>query len=196
MKRLALTLLVGTFGASLAAAPALAKGPTTATIDGPGLLEPVSLSGSEGSGPLGEVAMSSGFYPQVFRQEPDPVLRSRPKGDLGPRYVVLYAVPGPDNGANLIRQDLYPYATPSPVSFMEPGQSIFGIEKTYGGWYVSGGQLKEILVAAGLPRTRPTGSDSPSVPWTLVGALVGTGALLAGSAVAVVVVRRRPHPAL
>ena len=42
------------------------------------------------------IVQESGFFATVFGgQSPDPRLRAAPKGNLGPRYSVVYTVPGP-----------------------------------------------------------------------------------------------------
>ena len=62
--------------------------------------------------PLGSLVQLGGFFPQVFQQFPDSTTRTRPTGDLGPRYRVAYRVPGP-SGTSTIVQDVYPYAKPA-----------------------------------------------------------------------------------
>src|SRR2546421_9131869 len=115
--------VAATVGLVLAAAAA-AKGPSEAKITGPGLSSPLVLTGDgEGSGsPLGDFTQQAGFFPAMFGQSPDPMLQLRPASILGPRYRVTYTVPGPDNTADTIRQDLYPYAQGRPVTYMRPGQ--------------------------------------------------------------------------
>src|ERR671916_2772155 len=91
-------------------AMALAKGPASATIDGPGTGGGINIkSDLQPGSELMNLSERSGFFPAVFRQTPDPMLDSRPKGDLGPKYTVTYTVPGPSNETFTIKQDLYPY---------------------------------------------------------------------------------------
>ena len=172
---------------------ALAKGPSAATMDGPGGGS-ITFGGDEGSGLLGQLTEQGGFFPSVFRQQPDPMLDARPKGDLGPKYTITYTVPGPNDEVWTLRQDVYPYAAPGPVTYMAPGQSVFS-ETTRGGWFRGGPELKETLVSAGLPVSASTASaDDSSFPSTTVGLLFI--ALLFVTATAVLVRRRaRPAPA-
>lgn len=136
---------------------AAAKGPTSASITGPGLERSLSIKGN-GEGPgtaLGTLASSSGFFPQMFGQSPDPTLASRPSGTLGPRYTATYVVPGPNSVQSRVVQYLYPYAKPVPLTFMKPGQKFWEERKAHGGWYRSSARLKAVLVRAGLPATAP-----------------------------------------
>jgi hypothetical protein len=190
MKRLILTLALVSL---VLPASALAKGPTAATMDGPGGGGGITFGGDEGSGPLGALSEQAGFFPAVFRQQPDPMLDSRPKGDLGPKYTITYTVPGPNNEIWMLKQDVYPYATPTPVTYMAPGQTVFETEGTRGGWFQAGPELKDTLVAAGLPSRAPTGSSDgmsfPTLPFSILAL-----ALVVISATAVVI-RRRARPA-
>jgi hypothetical protein len=133
---------------------ALGKGPTAATMEGPGSGGGITFSGDEGSGPLGSLTEQSGWFQAVFEQTPNPMLADRPKGDLGPKYTVTYTVPGPNNDTFTISQDVYPYASSGPVTYLAHGQPIFDMQ-TRGGWFQAGPDLKDTLVAAGLPETAP-----------------------------------------
>ena len=149
MKRsLAIVLAVLAFPAS-----ALAKGPSAATITGPGLKHPLVLFGKESnqSSRLYRLVDAAGFFPATFGQSPDPMLKTRPAGTLGPRYTIVWVVPGPHGVVSRIRQELYPYAKPGALSRMIPGQPFWTTERTYGGWFRGGAELKQVLVGAGLP---------------------------------------------
>lgn len=194
MKRLLFLLAIAALALPAAA---IAKGPSEATIKGPGLGKTITIVGAEEEGsPLMSFAEQAGFFPAAFDQQPDPMLSGKPKGDLGPKYRIEYKVPGGDNDAFQISQDLYPYASPSAVTYMPPGQRIFD-STTQGGWFESP-LLKDILVAAGLPKTaaaaKAQSSSSAgfsSTGW--IGAVIGI-ALLVGAA-AWFFVRRRPRNA-
>jgi hypothetical protein len=140
------------------------------------------------------IAEAAGFFAATFGQSPDPMLDTRPTGSLGPRYRITYLMPGPNNELDEIRQDLYPYAEPTPVSYTPPKQPFFGTEQTRGGWYVASTSfLKDALVQAGLPENAPTGGNGSTFPWMVVGSLAAIGGVLLLGAVAVVVIRRRPQ---
>ncbi len=135
-------------------AAASAKGPSEARITGPGLDKPIKISGTETDGsPIMSLAEAAGFFPAAFGQEPNPLI-ARPKGDLGPKYVITYEVPGGNFSNFTIRQDLYPYAARSyALTYTKPGQPIFDMQ-TKGGWWTDQ-RLKGVLVAAGLPKSAP-----------------------------------------
>jgi len=170
---------------------ALAKGASSATVSGPGLNGTTTIPGvGEGDDgtPLGALASYGGYFPQMFGQAPDPTTRTAPKGDLGPRYTVRYAVPGP-SGDSFVTQDVYPYAKPLPVTYMKPGQPFWDGQKTSGGWMVADARVKSALVQAGLPASAPSGGGIDWTPW-LSGA---TSIAVALGLAALVFLRRRPR---
>jgi hypothetical protein len=174
MKRLLFVL----FAAALLAPAALAKGPSEASITGPGLSKTITFKGMRDASKLTEYA---GVFPAVFGQSPDPMLKGRPAGTLGPKYTIHYVVPGPYSKAYRLSQDVYPYARLGAVTYMKPGQAIFD-SKTVGGWYPAGGALKELLVRAGLPKSAPRASSGANLGLVagigIPGALVLAGAAL------------------
>jgi hypothetical protein len=64
-----------TFAIALLVLPAAAtgKGPTTATLEGPGLGDGISFTGDEGAGRLGYLTQEAGFFAAMFDAEPNPV---------------------------------------------------------------------------------------------------------------------------
>jgi hypothetical protein len=191
MKRLLILLAIVALAVPAAA---LGKGPSGASVNGPGSGGGLTISGDGESGgtPLGDLTEQAGFFPAAYGQEPNPMLSARPKGNLGPKYTISYDVPGGEGTVSHIQQDVYPYANP-PVTYMKPGQQIFGMG-TRGGWFQADAQLKSTLVSAGLPATAPSGSTggSSSFPTGLVGVLL---AALLLAAATMVVLRRRARPA-
>lgn len=135
---------------------AQAKGPDRATLGGPGLAKPLVFAGygPDGSAPLGLLTPQAGFWVQAFgigngRVDQGAALAVRPRGNLGVAYEVVYRVPGASATPSVLRQTLYPYATP-PVSHM-PKQRFWRTRIAPGGWYRWGPDLKEALLRAGLP---------------------------------------------
>ena len=139
-------------------AVAVAKGPASALISGPGIERALVVNG-DGEVPgtmLGTLASASGFFPQMFGQSPDPTLASRPSGPLGSRYKVVYVVPGPNNTRSRVVQHVYPYAKPFVLTYMKPGQLFWEGERAHGGWYRDSPALKRMLIRAGLSAKAPS----------------------------------------
>jgi hypothetical protein len=173
-------------------AVALGKGPSGATIDGPGTGGGITFGGEGRSAGnlLGNLTELAGFFPAAFGEERD-LLASRPKSDLGPKYTITYTVPTGGGSPDLITQDVYPYAARGPVTYMETGQKLFA-QETRGGWFQADWRLKETLVSAGLPaRPVASASDSTSFSINLFG-LMAVALLVAATAV---FLRRRDRPA-
>jgi hypothetical protein len=180
---------------------AMAKGATQATIKGPGLKKGgLVLKSDSGGDPssgsrLGRLADAAGFFPAVFDQQPDPMLQERPKGNLGPKYTVVYVMPGPDGGTSKIRQDLYPYATPYALSYTKPGQPFFDRgQGTHGGWFLTTSAVRTVLDLPAQPPGAGTGDGSGWLRWVAIVITIAAGLALLAT-LSLVVLRRRPGPA-
>ena len=188
MKRLVLTASVA--AALVVPATAAAKGPSEAKISGPGLSSTVTITGN-GEGDtatdLGVLVQETGFFPQMYGQSPSPLLRAKPTG-LGPRYMVVYTVPG--STTSTVEQELYPYATDGPASYMRPHQRFWGTQYTLGGWYRGTSTLEGMLVKAGLPQTAPAARAHTGTSRGIAIA-AAFGVVLAGAALAALRRRRR-----
>jgi hypothetical protein len=183
-------------------AGAFAKGPTAATITGPGLAKPLKLGGgphalANGS-PMQVLMMRGGFFQVAWGTQPRRTRAKRPTKELGPKYDVVYVVPGPSGQDDRIRQELYPHAQGGPVTYTPAGQRFFDSRRTHGGWFRADSRLRTVLVAAGLPtpasRTTPPaahdddGAATPFALWALL-------ATLALAGIAALALRRRARPA-
>ena len=192
MKRLLLSSLI----VLALPAAALAKGASEATIEGPGLETPIVVEsdGETPFHPLGRLAALTGLFPAVFERTPNPMLADQPGTHLGPRYTVSWVMPYGEQ-SSVIRQDVYPYAKPLPVSYMEPGQPFFEEMRTLGGWYQGTLELKRRLVEVGIPANAPsTGGGFEFGRWPI--ALLAVGGVIALTVVVAVGRRRRaPAPA-
>ena len=187
MKRILVLFAIAALAIPTAAS---AKGPASASIDGPGIDGGINVPGAgEYVGtPLGDLTHYAGFFPAVFGGEtPDQMSKDRPKGDLGPRYTITYSLPTGEETVE-IRQDMYPYANP-PLTYTEPGQKVYEGRATPGGWYTKGiPALRVRLIEAGLlPSTPPAGAtpiDEVALLTTeRLLAIAGAMGLLAGTAV-------------
>ena len=141
----------------LAPTSALAKGPTAASIDGPGgpfdVGEDPGSGEPGGSGALSRLAENAGLFTVGFGDNVSELSEQRPEGDLGPEYRIEWTVPGPDRTDTIV-QRLYPYADGGAVTHTEAGQGYMGME-TLGGWYVGGSALTEALTDVGVPAEPP-----------------------------------------
>lgn len=201
------------------ATPALAKGTTQARITGPGLTHAIVVSANgEATGPpsrLGMLAWQTGLFAVLFgpgANIPAPArLAAAPDaGTLGPRYLLIYTVPGvtPSPTSEMvghIRQDLYPWAAGGPVIYTPPGQQGFnGGTVQVAGWFRGRPPLASVLAQIGLPpraralaaqarrsaTAQSAGSGAPA--WLIAPAAVLAVAALSG---VVLWLRRRKPPA-
>jgi hypothetical protein len=166
---------------------ALAKGTTQASITGPGLSRPVTVSVAAGSEALPEqgdalssLADQTGLFTVLFGpgigdfRTPDMPSRLRippAAATLGPQYTVTYTVPGitpaPGQASDQIRQYLYPRAAGGPVIYTLPGQQGLGQPLQAAGWLRGTPQLTATLTRLGIPAdaSLPSASSSAaSVP--------------------------------
>jgi len=156
-------------GMSLAAAlmlatPALAKGPSQARITGPGLARTIVVSGNGEPGQqsrLSTLAMQTGLFFVLFgpnasvpAQTPPQLRAAPPRASLGPRYTIIYTVPGgitshPGQQSGQVRQDLYPGAAAGPLVYTPPGQYAGPFPVT--GWLRASHGLPRTLARLGIP---------------------------------------------
>ena len=85
---------------------------------------------------------------------------------LGPRYVLTYSMPtsfGPNEEVrtrDLIVQYVYPYAEPSPVTFMPSHQDSPGGISSVGGWFVADQALTRELEVFGAQAPSNDGANT------------------------------------
>jgi hypothetical protein len=180
VKRLALIVLV----ALALPASALAKGPSAASIVGPGLTT-IRISGAEGSTTrFWRFVEAAGFFEAAYGPR---LPKTQPEGDLGLRYKITWKVPS----SNKLYQNIYPYAQPYPVTYMSPEQTIYG-SKVTGGWFVGGVKLKKALARVSVPAEAPQPQPEPQLsarPGPLAHASVSglsgrdIGAIVAGAVI-------------
>src|SRR5262245_43813093 len=195
------------------ATPALAKGPSRARITGPGLAHAIVVSGNGEPGQPGSLstlAVRTSLFTVLFganasvpAQAPAQLRIPPPKASLGPRYTIIYTVPGvtpqPDEQFGRIRQDLYPRAAGGPLVYTPPGQFGFGSPLPVTGWLRASPRLPRTLAQLGIPpspgtqatsqaRLAPTvhpaaaqSAGSRTLPWLIASAAVIAAAALAGA---------------
>ena len=138
---------------------AFAKGPDQAVVSGPGIDHPITVRapGTPTIGPdLSALIESSGIMNQLWCGTCGHLTPKAPTKNLGPMYLVRYRVPSLIGGpTRWVKQRVYPFAEPRPVTFVRPGQP-FWHQRTAGGWYEGRPGLRDTLVRVGVPRTLPT----------------------------------------
>ncbi|MDR0342637.1 MAG: hypothetical protein LBI49_05870, partial [Nocardiopsaceae bacterium] len=175
----ALTAGVTTAVTLALAAPALAKGPSQASLTGPGLARPVVVSGNGEPGQpgsaLASLAQQTGLFMAMFgtgvsMPGPHRLVTPPRRSSRGPRYTVVYTVPGvqpqPGQEFGRVRQFLYPRAADGPVIDTPPGQHGFGQgHLPVTGWFRGSDRLARTLARLGIPPrpgTAPAASASPA----------------------------------
>jgi hypothetical protein len=158
------------------ATPALAKGPSQARITGPGLTRAIIVSGNGEPGEQGRLAslaLQTGLFAVMFGagasiggSAPARLHTPPPQASLGPRYTLVYTVPGvtplPGQQFGQVRQDLYPRAAGGPLIYTPPGQQGFGGPLTVAGWLRGRPQLIRTLAGAGVPAAAGTRAAQPT----------------------------------
>ena len=204
------------------ATPALAKGPSQASITGPGLVRAIVVSGEGEPGQLGPLAVlagQTGLFAALFGaditgipQAPTSLRTPPPKASLGPRYTVSYTVPGvtpqPGEQFGRIVQDLYPYAAGGPVIYTPPGQDGFSQPLQVTGWLRASPLLSRTLAQLGVPprpatpaspQTRPAAAHSAAAHQTgsrTLAWLIAAAVAIAAAALAGAALRRHRRPAV
>ena len=184
------------------ATPALAKGPTQARITGPGLPRGIVISGNGEPGQWSKLAAldtRTSLFVVLFGpggNMPAPVrLRIPPSAaSIGPRYTVVYTVPGvtPEGTEKFgrIRQDLYPLARGGPLIYTPPGQTGYGQPVQITGWIRASTKLTRTLSKLGVPlrqlreqRMHASAAHAGSTSMWLIGSAAAiAAAALAGAA--------------
>lgn len=138
-----------------------AKGPSDAEITGPGITTPIAVAPDFFHANLIE---ETGFFAAAFGQEPNPMLATAPRGELGPRFTIAWSLPWSDGGptrVDQLEQDLYPYADGGPVVYTAPGQTFYMSEHTRGGWFRAPATLAARLQLLGVPELEAITPPAP-----------------------------------
>jgi hypothetical protein len=176
LRRIAVLGLVG--GVILAiAGPASAKGVESATIEGPGLAEPVSIDYETlgvNDDTLQRFLDSTGFWYLFYAPDPawglpGELITGPPMGDLGPEYVVTWYLGGEAYPAPSY---LYPLAPGGPLVHVEegaPGGFHGTPAKLPGGWFAAEPELLDMLEVYGVAvgesevKAKPAAPEPPAV---------------------------------
>ena len=153
MRRLILFVTAGALVAFAVIAPAAAKGPSTASLTGPGSRPCTTDQGRRRGGARHAARIAR----PARRVLPADVPRGPGLDHSDATCSAIsacatawcIACQGP-NGISTVVQDVYPYAK-TPVTYMRPNQHFWGGHRTHGGWFVAGPGLKATLVGPGCP---------------------------------------------
>ena len=173
MQRRVLAMLVLALLLAVVPTAAQAKGASGATISGggPGGLPggPINLKGDgePGSGTnLANLAQAAGVWALLFEDGPGGELASAPAtANRGPRYTITWIFPNGAGTEDKVRQSVWPYAAGGPLTFMASGQPVLDAT-TKGGWYQAADNLRQSLIALGLPSREPltATATAPATP--------------------------------
>ncbi|MFC7359933.1 hypothetical protein [Nocardioides astragali] len=141
MRIIAAVVLAAIATLGLAVAPAFAKGPTAATVEGPGI-DGRHLVFPEGDyAELGRLTEVTGFWnafsDQGLAAEP-PV----PEADLGPRYTVRWQM-----GSSWLETFVYPFASTPAMRLPEAAARATG--RNRGGWTTGSSEVRSVFETYG-----------------------------------------------
>lgn len=166
----------------IAGVPALAKGPSSATITGPGIDEPVELIDYGDSGQRDLVAalmrQTGVWYGNMGLEETTDL---PPDVELGPAYLLTWlneANPGDPKDDYTIQQTLYPHAQDGPVVHT-PAQPALDDTSLTIGWRTVPVEFNDTLRQLGVPIDSADKTASNQQMWAAVAvvAVVVAGAI-------------------
>lgn len=133
----------------LSVGTAVAAGPTSVTVTGPGLSEPLTLDATGDPELFTDLLNEVTWLATRSPNAPAPDANKDDVRKLGPKYTVAVAVDGkPDQ-----TYDLYPYAAGGPRVFRPAEQPHK--RKTAAGWFYGRLSMPDTLRAAGVPLASP-----------------------------------------
>lgn len=135
---------------------ALAKGPASATITGPGIDQPIEVIDadyfdSDYSDHVKELMQQTGLW---FGASGGTRIPAEPAGDLGPAYTLTWINSSGARGSveeRTIRQLLYLHAEGGPVIHTPPQVGLEGWGPDVIGWFTAPDGLRDTLAALGVP---------------------------------------------
>jgi hypothetical protein len=150
MRIIAAVVLAAITTLGLAGAPAFAKGPTAATIEGPGI-EGRHLVLPEGDyTELGRLTEVTGFW-NAFSDRGLTAEPPVPKTELGPRYTVRWQM-----GTSWLETFVYPFA--STPAMRLPAAAVGALGRNRGGWTTGSPEVRSVF--------EKYGADASAAPST------------------------------
>ncbi|GEM_PF-1712533 len=140
---------------------ALAKGPESATITGPGIDEPIEIELIETAHPdvVQKLMGQTGLWVATGGGSRIP---AEPTWDLGPAYTLTWINSGPPGDPvekRTIRQILYPLAERGPVIETPSQIGLEGWGPDVIGWFIAPDGLADTLTAMGVPISAPQSNN-------------------------------------
>ena len=140
MRIIAAVVLAAITMLGLAVAPAFAKGPTAATVEGPGI-DGRHLVLPEGDyAELGRLTEVTGFW-NVFSDQGLAAEPPVPEAELGPRYTVRWQM-----GTSWLETFVYPFASTPAMRFPEAAAGATGHR---GGWTTGSSEVRSVFETYG-----------------------------------------------
>lgn len=130
--------------------PAVAKGPESATITGPGIEQPIELLNNSNMDLVVRLMEQTGLWYDTGT----PLSSKEPVGELGPSYTLTWINSGPPSlsaDERTIYQEIYLDAENGPLIHTPPQESLQGWGAGVIGWFVAPGNLKDTLTELDVP---------------------------------------------
>lgn len=131
--------------------PAVAKGPESAIITGPGIDRPIELVDFSNRDLVARLMEQTGLW-YAMGDLPQPI--DKPFGELGPGYTLTWINSGPPDASideRTIRQEIYLEAENGPVIHTPDQESLQGWGPEAIGWFAAPDGLRETLAELGVP---------------------------------------------
>jgi len=155
MRTIAAALLAAVISLGLVVSPAFAKGPTAATVEGPGIDGRHIVLPEGDYAELGRLTEITGFWNvfSVRRLADEPPV---PESELGPRYTVRWQM-----GSDWVTTFAYPFAATPALHLPDKAAADF-TGRARGGWTTSDAAVRGVFEAYGADASAAT-STEPSV---------------------------------
>ncbi len=131
--------------------PAVAKGPQSATVTGPGIDRPIELMDTADSDLVSQLMEQTGIW---YATGDHPLPLEEPTGELGPAYTLTWINSGPPGesvGERTIRQLIYLEAQNGPVIHTPAQEGLEGWGSGVIGWFAAPNGLRDTLAELGVP---------------------------------------------
>jgi hypothetical protein len=147
MRIIAAVVLAAITTLGFAVAPAFAKGPTAATVEGPGI-DGRHLVLPEGDhAELGRLTEVTGYW-NVFSDQGLAAEPPVPETELGPRYTVRWQM-----GTSWLKTFVYPFASTPAMRLPEAAAGALG--RNRGGWTTGSSEVRRVFEKYGAASAAP-----------------------------------------